>query len=69
MSFQIKCALDEWASGSLIKIKFEAEKYLEPYEKAVKLIQQVKENEYHGAKFRNSQREWALSRYTILRLR
>ncbi|KAF7975622.1 hypothetical protein HWV62_9215 [Athelia sp. TMB] len=57
----IKCALDEWASGSLIKIKFEAEKYLEPYEKTVKLIQQVKGNEYHGTKFRNSQREWALS--------
>ncbi|KAF7975803.1 hypothetical protein HWV62_8485 [Athelia sp. TMB] len=56
----IKCALDEWATGSLNKIKFEAEKYLEPYEKTVELIQQVKANEYHGAKFRNSQREWAL---------
>ncbi|KZP10571.1 hypothetical protein FIBSPDRAFT_962960 [Athelia psychrophila] len=61
----IKCALDEYKTGSLKKIKFDSDTYKDPYEKAVALIEKIKGDEYHGAKFQDAQREWAMSSMNI----
>ncbi|KAF7982861.1 hypothetical protein HWV62_25082 [Athelia sp. TMB] len=57
----IKCALDEWATGVFKSVPFAAEVYESPYETTVKLIAKVKADDYHGAKLKKAQRDWALS--------
>jgi hypothetical protein len=59
--FQIKCCLQEWASGELVNIPFTVEAFSHDNDRILDAITQVKAHSYHGPSYRDAKSLWAKS--------
>ncbi|KAH9481013.1 hypothetical protein JR316_0005531 [Psilocybe cubensis] len=68
-SQQIKCCLNEYATGTFIGLELTTTKYGDVRTGMLAFIDMIQKNPYHGAKIKQRRRQWAKKGMELLRSR